>query len=355
MGRRILVTGLDSFWGGRVAQVLEREPDVELVLGMGTGTPTVELDRTEYVRADQSYSLLSRIVRATRVDTVVHTFLVVDSTRVPGRRLHETNVIGTMNLLAAAGGTGSSVRHVVVKSSTLVYGAAAEDPTWFTEDMHRSGPPRTRVERSLLEVEDYVRDFALDNPGVVVALARFANVLGERVTTPISRNLSRGLLPVVAGFDPLVQFVEEDDVVACLVHLLRERVAGTFNVAGAGRIPWSEVAAIAGVRRLPLPPLATSAVAAPLVRAGLLDLPPELEALLRYGRGVDTSRLERTGFRFRYTSAGTVRRFARARNLRRAVGDHLPAYTYDADVEAFFQHSPAVVRGGDASSSRARS
>ena len=123
MGRRVLLTGLDTFWGGRVAAALEQVPEVDLVLGLGIGPPSVPLERTEYVRSDSSYSILSRIVRATRVDTVVHTFLLVDSSAVNGRALHETNVIGTMNLLAAAGGEGSSVRHIVVKSSSVVYGA----------------------------------------------------------------------------------------------------------------------------------------------------------------------------------------------------------------------------------------
>ena len=122
-----------------------------MVLGMGTGKASVELERTEYVRADQSYSLLERIVRATEVDTVVHTFLVVDSTKMCGRDLHEINVIGTMNLLAAAGAPGSSVRQVVVKSSTLVYGARPEGPDVVRRGhaAHPAGPdqPRTLAHR----------------------------------------------------------------------------------------------------------------------------------------------------------------------------------------------------------------
>ena len=67
-------------------------------------------------------------MRATQIDTVVHAHLIVDSTRVSGRTLHETNVIGTMNLLAAAGAPSSPVRKVVLKSSGLIYGSAAADP-----------------------------------------------------------------------------------------------------------------------------------------------------------------------------------------------------------------------------------
>ena len=229
MGRRVLVTGLDTFWGGKVAAALEKHPEIEMVLGMGTGRPSVELERTEYVRADQSYSLLERIVRATEVDTVVHTFLVVDSTKMSGRALHEINVIGTMNLLAAAGAPGSSVRQVVVKSSTVIYGAGPKDPTWFDEDTPRTRTSKTRLERSLTEVETYVHDFAEDNPDILVTVLRFANVLGTSIKTPISRNLTRGMFPSVAGFDPQVQFVEEDDVIRCLELVVRERIRGCLQ------------------------------------------------------------------------------------------------------------------------------
>ena len=102
MGRRVLVTGLGTFWGGHVAQALEADPSVDVIVGLDPREPTVELDRTEYVRTDEGYSILSRIVRATQVDTILHTFLVVDSSRASKRPVHETNVIGTMNLFAAA-------------------------------------------------------------------------------------------------------------------------------------------------------------------------------------------------------------------------------------------------------------
>jgi UDP-glucose 4-epimerase len=71
-------------------------------------------------------------------------------------------------------------------------------------------------------------------------------------------------------------------------------------------------------------------------------------ALLRYGRGVDTSRLTKTGFTCRYTSAGTVDSFIRALRLRRSVGKPPASYTYEQDIEQFFRHSSAVIHvGGD--------
>src|SRR3954468_8034659 len=344
MGRRVLITGIGSFWGGRVAQTLEQDDDVEMIVGLGVEEPQVPLERTEYVRADQSYSILSRIVRATQADTILHTFLIVDSTRMSGRQLHEVNVIGTMNLLAAAGAADSSVRNIVVKSSTLVYGSSYQDPAWFREEMSRVGAPKTRVERSLLEVEGYLRDFAEDNPHVTVTLLRFANVLGTDIRTPISKALSMPLTPGILGFDPLLQFVQEDDVVRSIEFVTNAQLSGIYNVAGDGRLPWSEVVAICGKRLAPiLPPVLTAAAAAPLSQFNVVDLPPELLDLLRYGRGVDNRRLKRAGFKYRYTSAGAVESFAQASRLPATVRGQ-PEYTYERDVENFFRHSSAVVR-----------
>ena len=318
---------------------------MDVILGMGTRAPSVPFERAEFVRADQHYSILNRIVKATQVDTILHTFMITNSATVPRRVMHEINVIGTMNLLAAAGAAGSSVRHIVVKSSTLVYGSAASDPNTFTEDTPRTSPVKNAVERALIEAEGFVRDFSEDNPGTRVTVLRFANVLGNHLSTPISRNLSRPVCPAIFGFDPLLQFVEEDDVVRALVHVTLGGIPGLYNVAGEGRLPWSEVAGICGTRLVPVSPYSLLNIR-PLAR--LFDLPPELEDLLRYGRGVDTRRLAATGFTYNTTSAGAVRTFIRALRLRRQSGRQPMSYTYEHDVEQFFRHSPSVMSAGEA-------
>src|SRR5947207_1718484 len=249
----------------------------------------------------------------------MHTFLVVASTTMSSRTMHEINVIGTMNLFAAASASGSTVRNVVVKSSTLVYGSSKEDPTWFSEETPRTSPANTPVERSLLAVEGYVRDFAEDNPHVNVTLLRFSNVLGPDIVTPASNALELPLVPSLFGFDPRLQFVHEDDVVRSIMFVLDHEVPGIYNVAGDGLLPWSEVAKICGKRTVPLPPFGMSLATGPLRRIGF-ELPPELLALLKYGRGVDNRRLKRAGFRYEYTSAGTVKAFVEALRLRRTLG-----------------------------------
>jgi UDP-glucose 4-epimerase len=341
---RILVTGLGTFWGSRLARHLETQPGVDLVIGVDTLEPRLPLERTEFVKADPSYSILHRVVRATQVDTILHTHLVVDSTLVGSRRLHDINVIGTMNLLAAAGAADSPVRKLVVKSSTLVYGSNFKDPYFFREDTPRTRAPRTAVERSLHEVASMVGDFAEDNPHIVVTKLRFANALGDDISTVFSRMFHLPAVPEILGFDPRLQFVHEDDITSALAFATLNEVPGIYNVAGPGTIAWSEVCRLVGRRRIPMPPVLTTVAADPLRFLRIIDIPPEALSLLRYGRAVDTSRYQQAGFRYRYTTVGTVEAFARSVRLERAVGTASPRYEYDGDVEAFFRHSPAVVR-----------
>jgi UDP-glucose 4-epimerase len=344
MGRRILITGLSSFWGGRLALAFEQDPAVEVIVGMDTADPVVALERTEFVRTDEDYSLLARLVRATQVDTVVHAALIVDSSASSDRRIHEFNVIGTMNLLAAAAAPDSRVSALVVKSSTLVYGCSGRDPNWFREDSPRRVEPRTAVERSLVEVEGYLRSFAAENRHIKVAVLRCANVLGEDLVTPLSKALSSRLIPTIGGFDPQVQFVEQGDVIRAIEFVMAQGLEGVYNLAADGRLPWSEIRALAGRRPLLLSPLFTGLGVAPLSRLGFLNLPPETLDLLRFGRGVDNRKLKNAGFSYRFSTAGAVRHFVEADRLRRVVGETEPTYRYQADVESFFRHSPAVVR-----------
>ena len=114
-------------------------------------------------------------------------------------------------------------------------------------------PPSTRLERSLDEVEHYVNDFALDHPDKAVSLLRYCNVLGPDITTSLTQALD---LPVGARHRRLrpaapVRPRGRRRAVAALRH--GPAPAGHFNVAGDGLLPWSEIVAIAGKRRWPLP------------------------------------------------------------------------------------------------------
>jgi UDP-glucose 4-epimerase len=343
---RVLVTGISTYWGGRLAQVVERDPSVEAIVGVSTDDPTCEFERTEFVRVGLQHALLRRIVQAAEIDTVVDARLVVDSMQASPRAAHETNVIGTMNILAACGGPDSPVRKVVFKSSAHYYGCEQDDPAFFTESMRRPHPPRTRLESDIVEAEKAVEGFAQRNPDVTVTVLRFCNALGPDLRTSHIRLFDLPAVPSILGFDPRYQFIHEDDLVDVLRFAVEHDLPGAYNAAGDGVLALSEVASLLGKPLAPiLPPWGSSLAAAALRPLGV-RVPDEVLNQLRYGRGLDNRKLKAEGYSFGYTSREAVLKHAeevRARPLRRGEGE---PYRYEREVEEFLRWSPSVRRKG---------
>jgi UDP-glucose 4-epimerase len=341
---RVLVTGLSTYWGGRLAQALEGFEQVEAIVGVDSREPNRELERTEFVKVSNQHSLLRRIVRAVEIDTVIDARLVVNSLMTSPRLAHENNVIGTMNILAACSGADSPVRKFVFKSSAHYYGSEQDDPAFFTEEMRRPHPPRTALERDIVEAEAAVADFAAKNPEVSTTVLRCANVLGPDVDTPFTRMLSLPLVPMVLGFDPRLQFTHEDDIVHALEHAVFQEVPSVYNVAADGVLALSEVIGLLGKRPAPvLPPWGTGLIAGPLRRLGF-RIPDEMVNQLRFGRGLDNRLFKATGFRYGYTTREAVIKLGEHLRLAPVLKGVERTYTYEREVEEFLRWSPYVRR-----------
>ena len=342
--RRVLITGLSHYWGGRLAQALEAFPEIDAIIGVDTREPTRELERTEFVKVGNQHSLIQRIVKAAEIDTVIDTRLVVDSIATSRASAHENNVIGTMNILAACTGPDSPVRRFVFKSSAHWYGSEQDDPAFFTEDMARKHAPPTPIERDIVEAEAAVSDFADKRPSTTVTILRFANVLGSGVDTSHIRMFRLPLVPMILGFDPRYQFVHEEDVVHALEHAALYDLPGIYNVGGDGVLALSEVISLLGKRPLPaLPPWGTSLAAGPLRRLGF-RVPDEMLNQMRFGRGIDNRRFKAAGFHYRYTSREAVLKLGEHMRLAPVLAGGKEPYRYEREVEDFLRWSPHVRR-----------
>jgi UDP-glucose 4-epimerase len=247
-----------------------------------------------------------------------------------------------MNILAACSGADSPVRKFVFKSSTHYYGCEQDDPAFFDEAMVRPHPPRTPIERDIVEAEASVNEFAEKNPGCAVTILRFANVLGPDVRTSHINLFSLPAVPMILGFDPRYQFVHEDDVVHALEHAARLALPGVYNVAGDGVLALTEVAGLLGKPYAPiLPPWGTGLAATALRRVGV-KIPLEALAQLRFGRGVDNRRFKAAGFQYQYTTREAVLKLGEHLRLHPVVRGAREPYRYEREVEEFLRWSPHV-------------
>jgi UDP-glucose 4-epimerase len=324
MGRRLLVTGVSGYWGGELARRLELSKEVEYIAGLDSRPPSTNLHRTEFIRADIRNPLISKLIPETGVDTVVHCDVLLAPEPGKGpRQLHDINVIGSLQLLAACEKT-ETLRSIVVRGSAAIYGAEPNAPSFFTEDMARRFPIRTRFQRDVGELENYFENHARRFSDVTVMMLRFQPSLGATLDSPLTRYLRQPVVPVQMGFDPLLQVVHADDAVGALEAAVRSPVPGPVNVAGEGSISLTRLLRLAGRVPLPVPaPLFSPALRLGR-RLGLPRLPAEAVPWLRNGVTLDCTRLiEQVGYRPRSTLE-TVEDFVermRAQRIVRGVRD----------------------------------
>ena len=314
----VLVTGVSRQLGGRLAGLLAADPTIERVIGVDTVPPprdlAATLGRTDFVRADIRNPLIAKVIGAADVDTVVHLSITALPRGAGGRAsMKEMNVIGTMQLLAACQ-KSASVRRLVVKSTTAVYGSSSRDPALFTEETEPKALPRSGYAKDAVEIEGYVRGFARRRPDVAVSILRFTNFIGPRIDSPLVRYLRLPLVPTVLGFDPRVQLLHADDALEVLRRAtLACSPAGTLNVGGAGVLLLSQLIRRAGRVPVPVPASGVHLVGRAVRRSGLVDFSPEQLRFLEFGRVVDTTRLrEEFGYEPRYTTVEAFDDFLRA-------------------------------------------
>ena len=303
----VLVTGVSRYLGSRLAGRLSADPSVDRIIGVDTAPPSRAdlelLGRTEFVRADIRNAIIARIIEQAGVDTVVHASVTATPRSAGGRTpMKELNVIGTMQLLAACQ-KADTVRRVVVKSTTAVYGTSPRDPAVFTEDMPAKALPRGGYAKDAVEVEGYVRGFARRRPDVTTTVLRFANFVGPQVGTTLTRYFALPVVPTSLGYDPRIQVLHEADAVEVLRLATLDDRPGTFNVAGEGVLLLSQAIRRAGRVGVAVPRPAVSLVSRFVRSRGLVDFSDDQMEFLHFGRVVDVTRLKE---RFGYTPAFTT-------------------------------------------------
>jgi UDP-glucose 4-epimerase len=337
---RVLITGVSNPLGAEVARRLA--PQVPVLFGCDIADPISALEEMDFVHADTRHAAIGKLVRQLHIDTVVHLAVMVDSPH-DERSIHETNVIGTMNVLVGCSAPSSPVRRLIVKSSQAVYGAGPTDPSFFSEDMTSAERTASFVTRELVEMEQLVNEFALRYEPCQVSVLR----LGFRVSedTTLARYLSLPIVPTFAGFDPRLQLLHEDDAADAIVRAVMGEHAGVFNVAAEGVVLLSQAIAIMGGKAAPvLFPYGRWMARLALRALTRVDLPGYLADVIAFGSVADCSRLEAEfGWRPSLTSRMVMDALARGKD---AEVIEAPSPPQEYELQVYLQRRRRAERNG---------
>ena len=251
---RIAITGLGSFVGQRlVERLLDREQpptlvglDVRRPFRVPAGLRFREIDLTDPV-AD---ARLSEILRQERIDVVVH----LAFRRFPSRDTdydHDLETLGSLHVMSAC--AAAKVRRLVVQSTTMVYGAHPDNPNFLDESQPLRGHAGAHNVQNRVEMERILADWSARHSAVELTVLRHCWVMGPSYFDRTVEFFEAKRVPTILGFDPLLQFVHEDDLLDVFEQATLESHPGVFNIAGRGVLPLSTLLAQAGKRAVPVP------------------------------------------------------------------------------------------------------
>jgi UDP-glucose 4-epimerase len=325
--QRVLITGVSNPLGAEVARRLASQ--VPTLFGCDVADPVSAVEAMDFVHADTRHAVIGKLVRQLHIDTVVHMAVKVDSGG-DDRTAHETNVIGTMNVLTGCAGPSSPVRRLVVKSSQAVFGASPAYPSLVTEEVAGSERHAYGLKHDLLEMEQLTQEFALRTAGCRVCVLRIGYRVSEGAT--LGHYLSLPIVPTFAGFDPRLQLLHEDDAAEALVRAALQSHEGVFNVAGDGIVLLSQAIGIMGGKAAPVLPFVGRWMGRLALRVIGIDLPAHLAEVLTFGSVADCSRLAQTfGWKPAYSTRAVMDSLARGKDVE-VIESPSPPQEYELQV-----------------------
>ena len=317
--KRILITGVSGYIGGKIARALAPHKRVETLAGIDIRAPQDPPTRLTFIQHDVR-APMADLFRRHAIDTVIHAAYVLPP--IHDRALMEDiNVSGTRNVIAACQQT--RVKHLLYTSSGTAYGFHPDNEIPLTEDSPLRGNDDFTYSKNKKEIEFIFQDVIGEKPSLAITILRPCFVVGPGFSNPLATHLKKRFVLCPRPSAPM-QFVHEDDLVRVICLCLENRLEGVYNVGGEGTLTLKEMVRILGNVHCPLP----AAVMAPLNHLAwtlrmtwLTEFPSPALSIMRYPWIVSSAKLIReTGFSYQYDTQTAFDDFARAVQKRNGSG-----------------------------------
>ncbi|KAA0022350.1 NAD-dependent epimerase/dehydratase family protein [Antrihabitans cavernicola] len=320
----VLVTGASRYLGGYLVTRLARNEAIDRVIAVDVESPSKDMlrrmGRAEFVRADIRNPLIGKVVNGNDVDTVVHASTVQRPPKGGSRAaMKDMNVLGAMQLFAVCN-NAPSVRSVILRSSSAVYGCSPKDPAMFTEEMSAQRRPSGGFAHDMIEIEGFLRGLARRRPDIAISILRTAPLIGPRHNGSVSRYFTSPVVPTIIGRDARLQLLHEEDALAAMERAATVGRAGTFNVAADGTMMMSQAIRRAGAIEVPMPMRLFRSVGRVLMGPMMRDFTKEQLEYFNFGCGLDTRRMRTDlGFEPRWTTIQAFDDFVQGNSIKPVV------------------------------------
>lgn len=299
--KNITVTGVSGYIGTKLLQYLDNDKNVEKIVGIDIREPKEKSAKLKFYEWDVREPF-GKLLRENEADTVVHLAFVLRPNR-KAETTRQIDVEGMANLVKAC--REARIGHVIYLSSHTVYGAHKDNPIPLTEDSPLRPLTGFQYSRDKEEAESILRNFTASESSTTVTVLRSCPVIGPSAVGTAPTIMFQPFVMVgVAGGDPPMQFVHEDDLTNIIGLLISQKKGGIYDVAGEGTLKYSEIARLLNKKLIKLPAGLLKAFISFSWATHLQSASPASGLdFIRYPLVVSTEKLKReTGYKFQYSS-----------------------------------------------------
>jgi UDP-glucose 4-epimerase len=299
---KVVITGISGKLGRMVGQNLLEQGHT--VLGIDRRPWPDAPEGIQMIQADIRKRPAEDVFRVEKPEVMVHMATVTHFTSGTEER-YRINLRGTKTVFEHCHEHG--VEHAIFVGRHTFYGAAPDSPLYHNE----SEPPlavSTFPELADLVAADLFAGSALWRyTDMDTTVLRICYTLGPSQRGTLANFLRGPRVPTIMGFDPLYQFIHEQDAANAICEALDHRLRGVFNVAGPQPVPLSLLVDVTGRSNVPIPePLYASI----LGKFGMPDLPKGSINHIKYPVVVDDSAFRNaTGFENKFDEVQTMEAF----------------------------------------------
>lgn len=279
----VVVTGVCGRFGKRIARALHRQRPI---VGLDP-RPFPDRPRdVEHAAFDPRSKRARDVFRNPDVGAVIH-LAVTHNPRASREEQHVANVLGFQKVLEYV--AAYQIPKLVLLSSANVYGPRPDNAQFLDEDAPLLAGGRFHEMRDLVEIDMSAQSFFWKHPSTETVILRPAHILGTVRNAP-SNYLRLARVPILLGYDPMIQVVHQDDVVQAVARALTPGIRGIFNIAGPSPVALSQAVHVLGRSTFPVPHGVAKFAVDRLFRWRVTSFPaPELD-FIRYVCMVDDSR-----------------------------------------------------------------
>jgi UDP-glucose 4-epimerase len=211
------------------------------------------LAQVKVYRANYNKTVIEDVFKHHSFDHVLHLGRIGNLKESFGKRF-DLNVVGSQKIMNLC--VQHRVRSLVVLSTFHIYGAHPANHIPISEDEPlRAGAEFPQI-ADAIQLDNMASTWVYRHPEVRTVVLRPTNVVGPSINNTMSNFLRLRSVPYLLGFNPMSQFVHEEDLAAAVVAAVTQQdgdLRGVYNIAGEGVIPWRTALDLARARTFPLP------------------------------------------------------------------------------------------------------